>query len=93
VRFASERKKRVLCAVMRVDLNPVRAVMGDTLVESDHISVQSRIKERQSQSNLLQRPLKPVAGLDSDALMNMTESAYIDLVQWTGEQARLACLI
>ncbi len=75
-----------------VDLNPVRAAMADTLLESDHTSVQSRLKEReesrQTQKNLLDRPLKPVAGLDSDALLNMTEASYIELVQWTGEQSR-----
>jgi len=81
-------EQAVLSAMAYVDLNPVRAVMAETLIESDHTSVQCRLKERQSQSNWLQRPLKPVAGLDSDALMNMTESSYIELVQWTGEQAR-----
>jgi hypothetical protein len=30
--------------------------------------------------------LKPVAGLDADVLLDMTESSYIELVQWTGEQ-------
>ncbi len=37
---------------------------------------------------LLDRPLKPVAGLESDALLNMTKASYIELVQWTGKQAR-----
>jgi len=27
-----------------------------------------------------------VAGLDAGALLDMTESSYIELVQWTGEQ-------
>ena len=27
-----------------------------------------------------------MAGLDAAALLNMTESSYINLVQWTGEQ-------
>jgi hypothetical protein len=35
--FARERKKRVLCAVMRVDLNPVRAAMCETLIDSDSL--------------------------------------------------------
>jgi len=38
--------------------------------------------------SILQRPLKPVAGLDADALLGMSESSYIERVQWTGEQAR-----
>ena len=85
-------EQAVLSAMAYVDLNPVRAAMVDTLIESDHTSVQSRLKEReesrQPKKNLLDRPLKPVAGLHSDALLNMTEASYIELVQWTGEQAR-----
>jgi len=83
-------QQAVLSAMAYVDLNPVRAVMADTLMESDHTSVQSRLKDRlkQPKNSLSLRPLKPVAGLDSDALINMTESSYIELVQWTGEQAR-----
>jgi hypothetical protein len=37
---------------------------------------------------MLERPLKPIAGLDADSLLEMTESSYIDLVQWTGGQPR-----
>ena len=95
MRFACERKKRVLCAAMRVDLNPARAAMCDTLDKSDHTTIQRRLREREQLTkrrlagkNLLDRPLKPVAGLDADALLDMTESSYIALVQWTGEQAR-----
>ena len=95
MRFACERKKRVLCAAMRVDLNPARAAMCNTLAESDHTTIQRRLREREQVTkrrlagkNLLDRPLKPVAGLDADALLDMTESSYIELVQWTGEQAR-----
>ena len=78
-----------------VDLNPARAAICDTLAESDHTSIQRRLRERDgwkaktlSRRSLLDRPLKPVAGLDADALLGMTESSYIELVQWTGEQAR-----
>ncbi len=51
----------------------------------------ARLKERLefklSSSKLLGRPLKPVVGLDAVALLGMTEASYLDLVQWTGEQA------
>ncbi len=30
--------------------------------------------------------LKPVAGLNADSLLDLTETCYIQLVQWTGEQ-------
>ena len=87
------RKKRVLRAVMRVDLNPVRAGISDTLADSKHTSVQRRLQARekgstQSSISLLNRPLKPVAGIDADGLLELTESSYIELVQWTGEQER-----
>ncbi len=69
--------------------------LWETLIDSDHTSIQRRLKERESLSarmrpgeSLLDRPLKPVAGLDANKLLEMTESSYIDLVQWTGEQAR-----
>jgi hypothetical protein len=95
VRFALQRKKRVLCAVMRVDLNPARAAICDSLIDSDYTSIQRRLQEREgiaskasSKPSILDRPLKPVAGLDADGLLAMTESSYIEIVQWTGEQAR-----
>ena len=80
---------------MRVDLNPARAAMCDTLAESDHTTIQRRLREREGLGNkikpgtsVLDRLLKPVAGLNADALMAMNESSYIELVQWTCEQAR-----
>ena len=54
-----------------------------------------RLKERENLTEkirpgklLMGRPLKPVAGLDANSLLEMTEASYIDLVQWTGKQAR-----
>ena len=85
----------VLSCMAYVDLNPVRAAMCKTLIASDHTSIQRRLKERESlaararlKDSLLDRPLKPIAGLDADSLLEMTEARYIDLVQWTGEQPR-----
>jgi len=85
----------VLSCMAYVDLNPARAAMCDTLAESDHTTIQRRLREREGLINkikpgtsILDRPLKPVAGLDADALLAMSETSYIELVQWTGEQAR-----
>ncbi len=93
-RFKSQvllEEQAVVAGMAYVDLNPVRAGMCDTLEDSDYTSVQSRLKERSESglrnSEMLGRPLKPVAGLDANALFGMTESSYLDLVQWTGEQA------
>lgn len=85
----------VLSCMTYVDLNPARAALCDTLADSDHTSIQRRLRDRESLiakgkqgRSLLDRPLKPVAGVDADALLGMSESSYIELVQWTGEQAR-----
>jgi hypothetical protein len=80
---------------MRVDLNPVRAAMCDTLADSDHTSIQKRLEAGSEASRLLKAGsgasgnlLKPVVGLDADALLDLTEVSCIQLVQWTGEQIR-----
>ena len=58
-----------------VDLNPARAALCDTLADSDHTSIQRRLRERRkslatkgkSSRSLLERPLKPgVAGVDAE---------------------------
>jgi len=83
-------QQAVVSAMAYVDLNPARAKMADTLEESDHTSIKSRLKSGRSavgnKSKLSNAGLQPVAGLDAEALLDMTETSYIDLVQWTGEQ-------
>ncbi len=88
-------EEAVLSCMTYLDLNPARAAMCDTLGESDHTSFQRRLREREDMAGkcqvdrtILDRPLKPVAGLDADTLLGMTETSYIELVQWTGEQPR-----
>jgi len=79
----------VVSAMAYVDLNPARANLAETLEQSDYTSIQARIRERKSATNqneLRSRPLKPIAGLDAEALLGMTEASYIEVVQWTGEQ-------
>ncbi|MGY6588642.1 MAG: hypothetical protein ACXIUB_10215 [Wenzhouxiangella sp.] len=81
----------VLSCMAYVDLNPARAAICDSLIDSDYTTIQRRLRERESiasKPSILHRPLKPVAGLDADSLLGMTESSYIEIVQWTGEQAR-----
>ena len=85
----------VLSCMTYVDLNPARAAMCDTLAASDHTSIQRRLQEESSSLAKLDLnresitpPLKPVAGLDADALLDMSQDAYVQLVQWTGEQLR-----
>ncbi len=88
-------EEAVLSCMAYVDLNPARAALCDTLADSDHTTIQRRLRERehsieanQPEPAILIRPLKPVAGLDADTLLGITETSYIELVQWTGEQLR-----
>lgn len=87
-------EEAVLSCMAYVDLNPVRAGMHETLIDSRHTTIQKRLKASLGLVNKLatrfqeDRSLKPVAGLDAETLLNMTESSYIALVQWTGEKAR-----
>jgi len=74
----------VISAMAYVDLNPARARMAETLEESDHTSIKSRLESRTSglgkNSELTTKRLKPVAGLYAEALHDMTESSYIELI-------------
>ena len=75
---------------MRVDLNPARTKMAETLEDSGHTSIKARLESRSpvlgKSSRSDEDARRPVASLDADALLDMTESNYIELVQWTGEQ-------
>ncbi|WP_376692336.1 transposase [Wenzhouxiangella sp. EGI_FJ10409] len=86
-------EQAVLSCMAYVDLNPVRAGMCETLNDSEHTSVRHRLESAGSAIRKAlgrgsqDQALKPVAGLDVDALAELTESSYIDLVRWTGLQA------
>ncbi|WP_376696167.1 transposase [Wenzhouxiangella sp. EGI_FJ10305] len=86
-------EQAVLSCMAYVDLNPVRAGMCETLRDSEHTSVRYRIESTQNAigkalgRRFQEQALKPVAGLDVEALAELTESSYIDLVRWTGLQA------
>jgi len=86
-------ERAVLSCMAYVDLNLVRAGMCETLRDSHHTSVRHRLESTRSAiGKALGRrsqdePLRPVAGLDSDTLTELTESSYIELVRWTGLQA------
>jgi REP element-mobilizing transposase RayT len=86
-------EQAVLSCMVYVDLNPVRAAMCDTLADSDHTAIQKRLEADSEAPRSLKagsaasaNPLKPVAGLDADSLLDLTEGSYVHLVQWTGEQ-------
>ena len=70
-----------------VDLNPVHAGMCETLRDSVHTSVRYRLESAQSGiakalgKGSQEDALKPVAGLDVDTVLDLTESSYIELVR------------
>jgi hypothetical protein len=86
-------KQAILSCMAYVDLNPVRAGMCDTLRDSEHTSVRYRLESAQETiakalgNGSQEGALKPVAGLDTDTLSDLTESSYIELVRWTELQA------
>ena len=86
-------EQAVLSCMAYVDLNPVRAGMCEALRDSEHTSVRHRIESARSAigkalgRSSQEQALKPVAGLEVDALSDLTESSYIELVRWTGLQA------
>ena len=85
-------EQAILSCMAYVDLNPVRAGMCEALRDSEHTSVRYRLESaRYGIGKALGRisqdqALKPVAGLYADALSDLTESSYIELVRWTGLQ-------
>jgi REP element-mobilizing transposase RayT len=86
-------EQAVLSCMAYVDLNPVRAGMCETLRDSEHTSIRHRLETTRSAiGQALDRrshasQLKPVAGLDTETLSDLTEASYIELVRWTGLQA------
>jgi len=74
----------VLSAMAYVDLNPVRANMADDLPTSDYTSAQRRIQRIENNKRVAGFGLKPVTGLCTQQLLDITESSYLQLVDWTG---------
>ena len=75
----AKQKKCLLCAVMRVDLNPIRASMAKSLGESEYTSIKERIEAESTD-------LLPFGKGDNDLPYYL--SSYIDLVDETGRCVR-----
>jgi len=64
-----------------------------TLRDSEHTSVRHRLESTRTSIGkgvglrAQDQTLRPVAGIDVDILSGITQSSYIELVQWTGLQA------
>ena len=78
----------VLAAMAYVDLNPVRAKMCNTLEDSHHTSACLRLKEIEEEVQRATIPLGPIAGMRGLAVLRMSQSEYLDLLDFTGRQIR-----
>lgn len=76
----------LITAMTYVDLNPVRAGMATDLVDSDHTSVQQRLRTVTGQAIDVPVPLMDFAGIAtmSRAGLPFNLQDYLDLVDWTG---------
>lgn len=74
----------VLCNMVYVDLNPVRAGLAETPQSSDHTSVRTRLAQLAEDPGGGAHPMRPVAQGIRSAIPELTSAEYLDLVEWTG---------
>ncbi len=78
--------RAVLAALAYVDLNPIRAGITTRLDRSHHTSIRTRVLDCRSDEDKRRQPLMPLLGMGP--ALPLSQGAYIDLVQWTGQQVR-----
>lgn len=76
-------ERSVLAAMAYVDLNPVRAGIANRLDASAHTSAAQRIESAQSETAILTRSLRPIAG-DLRPSFALSIADYLQLLDWTG---------
>jgi REP element-mobilizing transposase RayT len=86
-------EQAVLSCMAYVDLNPVRAKICDQLEGSEHTSLTQRIETARRGEQAASKPeritpLRPVAGLQAELTLTVSEADYLAIVRWTGQQAR-----
>jgi REP element-mobilizing transposase RayT len=79
-------ERAVLTALAYVDLNPIRAGITTRLDHSHHTSIRQRVLDCRSDDDKRKQPLTPLLGIGPP--LPLSQGAYIDLVQWTGQQVR-----
>jgi len=72
--------------VQGLDLNPIRAKVADSVTTSKRTSIRIRGKAVRGNLKAAALPLKPLMGCQSFNLPTLTESEYIDLVDYTERQ-------
>lgn len=90
-------------AMAYVDLNPVRAGIAESVLGSDHTSVQARATELRKNPSNANKLLMPIAGFGvflpsgdkfdgklepTGSRLPMTSAQYIELVDYTGRQLK-----
>ncbi len=75
----------VLACMAYVDLNPVRAGVADDLTGSTHTSIHGRLAQPLSSHG---QPVRAVAGPPAVGFLPISESDYIQLVDWAGRQLK-----
>jgi REP element-mobilizing transposase RayT len=89
-------EKALVAGMVYVELNPIRAKMEETPVQSDYTSIRQRIKQAMKIKQLhqpAQQPesLFPFAGYPTEAMpegIPFRLSDYLELVDWTGRILR-----
>jgi hypothetical protein len=79
-------EKSMLAAMAYVDLNPVRASIAKGVSSSRYTSVKVRNRQVQNNSEQANQLLRPLIGTGSFNIPAITESDYIELVDFTGRQ-------
>ncbi len=78
----------VEAAMTYVDLNPIRAGLADELVDSDHTTIQRRLRALEAGSGDAEAPLARLAGLETAPHLGFTVGQYVASVDWEGRQLR-----
>ena len=84
--------KAIMAAMAYVDLNPIRARMADTPEDSDHTSIQRRIRQLKAFDPTTAPTPEALYAFAGNPREDMPEglpfklSDYIELVEWTGRQ-------
>ena len=76
-------EKSILAAMAYVDLNPVRAKIAGNIATSGYTSVKMRSQQLLKDSKRADHPLMPLVGVQSFNLPGISESDYIELVDFT----------
>lgn len=76
-------ERALLAAMAYVDLNPIRAGITDQLDASLHTSVRARIKNSRVSPGTVTAPLRPILGMQPQAL-SLSTAEYLRLLDWTG---------